>query len=218
MAYGLHKITSATYQPYGSGRDWFFLGDPQYKKGRNGSVGSKIDKMPSITKGMPKEMLLCKASHGASWKKPSFRAELHQVEKHFKCQACPQSVHGDRWRFMRTEPRAASEIESDFVRPLPLHRTRSEPTKFKGTYETTSSFLGRYQGFDADKVALTHKYSAFSEVVNLPEQSNSEPTKVKGTYETTSSCFGKHLGFDADKSGFKPKYSSFSEAVHLPEQ
>eukprot|EP00927_Polykrikos_kofoidii_P074863 TRINITY_DN70914_c0_g1_i1.p1 TRINITY_DN70914_c0_g1~~TRINITY_DN70914_c0_g1_i1.p1 ORF type:complete len:218 (+),score=18.24 TRINITY_DN70914_c0_g1_i1:70-654(+) len=34
MAYGLRSLSNGSYMPYGSGRDWFFIGDFEYRNGR----------------------------------------------------------------------------------------------------------------------------------------------------------------------------------------
>jgi len=69
MAYGLRGITNAGYNPYGSGRDYFFIGDFQYINGRRTpdcntrwreeKKGMKTPKRQS--KGQPQEMAATKS-------------------------------------------------------------------------------------------------------------------------------------------------------------
>ncbi|CAE7877652.1 unnamed protein product [Symbiodinium microadriaticum] len=68
MAYGLRKITGTTYWPYGTGRDWFFVGDLDYMHGRRTpkvEVRERFEKLtPPLRKkrGHPQDMVFSQAS------------------------------------------------------------------------------------------------------------------------------------------------------------
>lgn len=47
MAYGLHAIAHKGYNPNGTGRDWFFLGDFEYRNGRKTPLGQQTGKRPT---------------------------------------------------------------------------------------------------------------------------------------------------------------------------
>ncbi|CAE7208910.1 unnamed protein product [Symbiodinium sp. CCMP2592] len=67
-AYGLRKITGTTYWPYGTGRDWFFVGDLDYMHGRRTpkvEVRERFEKLtPPLRKkrGHPQDMVFSQAS------------------------------------------------------------------------------------------------------------------------------------------------------------
>eukprot|EP00438_Fugacium_kawagutii_P019537 Skav235670 [mRNA] locus=scaffold358:1151674:1164581:+ [translate_table: standard] len=59
MAYGIKKITG-TYQANGTGRDWFFVGDFEYRHGRRtpppNTAGQRPEKPPMQPRGPPVEI------------------------------------------------------------------------------------------------------------------------------------------------------------------
>jgi len=59
MAYGIKKITG-TYQSNGTGRDWFFMGDFEYRHGRRtpppNTAGQRPEKPPMQPRGPPAEI------------------------------------------------------------------------------------------------------------------------------------------------------------------
>mmetsp|Transcript_34165 Transcript_34165/g.79408 ORF Transcript_34165/g.79408 Transcript_34165/m.79408 type:complete len:330 (+) Transcript_34165:54-1043(+) len=65
MAYGLHTITSKNFVADGSGRDWFFIGDFEYRNGRRtptgNASGSRPTRPPGKPRGEPAEMALHKS-------------------------------------------------------------------------------------------------------------------------------------------------------------
>mmetsp|Transcript_28315 Transcript_28315/g.51106 ORF Transcript_28315/g.51106 Transcript_28315/m.51106 type:complete len:208 (+) Transcript_28315:70-693(+) len=67
MAYGIRKITGTTYWPYGSGRDWFFVGDLDYINGRRtpeAHIRGRMEKLtPPLrkTQGRPQDMAFSQA-------------------------------------------------------------------------------------------------------------------------------------------------------------
>mmetsp|Transcript_113909 Transcript_113909/g.332852 ORF Transcript_113909/g.332852 Transcript_113909/m.332852 type:complete len:347 (-) Transcript_113909:58-1098(-) len=54
MAYGLHTIAHKNYSPDGSGRDWFFIGDFEYRNGRKTPLGQHTGKRPTRPPGEKK--------------------------------------------------------------------------------------------------------------------------------------------------------------------
>mmetsp|Transcript_27112 Transcript_27112/g.49532 ORF Transcript_27112/g.49532 Transcript_27112/m.49532 type:complete len:272 (+) Transcript_27112:160-975(+) len=68
MAYGLRSIVNSGYMPYGSGRDWFFVGDHSYRNGRRTPDANnrkpKGGGEPKMQyRGEPKEMRQTKSIH-----------------------------------------------------------------------------------------------------------------------------------------------------------
>ncbi|CAE7935443.1 unnamed protein product, partial [Symbiodinium necroappetens] len=69
-AYGLRKITGTTYWPYGTGRDWFFVGDLDYMHGRRTPKAERLQDAPRAVswpplrkkRGHPQDMVFSQAS------------------------------------------------------------------------------------------------------------------------------------------------------------
>merc|ERR1712046_414583 len=124
-AHGLYKI-NGRYPPYGSGRDWFFIGDYQYRNGRRTPDPNERHKAKGIEplmqrRGRPRDMALTMA------RSKEFRPNLQDAEKHCSCPACPPSHHNNRWASMHVGPRNASNIASEFARSLQLNKSSSSP-------------------------------------------------------------------------------------------
>jgi len=229
MAYGLRRIVNATYQPYGTGRDWFFLGDYEYTNGKR-TPGpqeqwkAKIDKIPSRPAGRPQEMRRARSAAAVS---SSSRAPPAPKSACGVPQACPGSEHIERWRRLSTEPRSSAVAASGFLSSADAallkaqRRSPSAPTcghiaagAAAATFQTTGSDYGSLQSFNATGILAGDKYSRFSERVCLPEHVAPSGSERRFVTATESSAYGTHQGFDASKLG--SKYGRFSTPVHPP--
>eukprot|EP00929_Paragymnodinium_shiwhaense_P107291 TRINITY_DN73384_c0_g1_i1.p1 TRINITY_DN73384_c0_g1~~TRINITY_DN73384_c0_g1_i1.p1 ORF type:complete len:198 (+),score=24.73 TRINITY_DN73384_c0_g1_i1:59-652(+) len=182
MAFGLRAIANKTYTPHGNGRDFFFLGDYQYRNGRktpdvNERWKSHIDKPPAQRRGPPREMA---AAYYAARRKP--QSGSSSVEP-LRLPVCsdpdllgPQ-FHVARWKASGTEPRRSAEAEDQ----MPNSR-------------------GSFLGDDTLKTPLWRMQQATGTLSKSLQSSLSLPDE---RFRTTTSDIGSHQGFRA--SG--PKYA-----------
>mmetsp|Transcript_139191 Transcript_139191/g.246020 ORF Transcript_139191/g.246020 Transcript_139191/m.246020 type:complete len:192 (-) Transcript_139191:138-713(-) len=181
MAYGLRSI-SPKYRPNGSGRDWFFVGDPLYSSGRRTpgpQYQARIERMipPLVQRKGPSEIQQTKNAHkyhkGGQRVSPAVLAAWHQVNSVQMSTSAGAST--DRWYGSTVVDRQKKhEDEKGVTTPLLLHSASSpELRRSKGTwpheYETTSSGHGRHmQGFDYRKLDKQDKYLTFSVKITDP--------------------------------------------------
>lgn len=148
MAYGLRKITNATYQPYGSGRDWFFIGDYEYRNGRRTPDPQQRhmavkDAVISGKKCRPLEIQQAERLTATTM----CRSTSLPPSRCGPPRACPVSEHVARWMRMETGPRTAAEAPSGFYSTADAARhQRGRGRASQGTVrETTNKDIGSLQ-------------------------------------------------------------------------
>mmetsp|Transcript_11368 Transcript_11368/g.21557 ORF Transcript_11368/g.21557 Transcript_11368/m.21557 type:complete len:172 (-) Transcript_11368:58-573(-) len=160
MAHGLRMITSSTYMPYGSGRDWFFIGDYTYRNGRRTPDPqtrhlSKIDKPMSLPRGKPREM------RGAKQSSASVDLRSPQFSRCDVSSLLGPRHRNEHWSAMSVGPRRAAQAETSNVGPG--HRSASSPALRTAYYDTTATDFGAHQVFNRDTLESTcPKYKHFS--------------------------------------------------------
>jgi len=125
MAYGLRRI--GHLRADGSGRDWFFIGDTQYRHGRTHAEFEHDvrKKNPSVWKTLPPSHI---ARNNAKAK------ALGQVEK---------------WKTYQDMP-CCGTLPSSFMRS----EITTAPRRMRGCFETTYSELGRAPAFNPKEPSL----------------------------------------------------------------
>eukprot|EP00931_Biecheleriopsis_adriatica_P035202 TRINITY_DN20263_c0_g1_i1.p1 TRINITY_DN20263_c0_g1~~TRINITY_DN20263_c0_g1_i1.p1 ORF type:complete len:270 (+),score=32.58 TRINITY_DN20263_c0_g1_i1:87-896(+) len=226
-SHGLRLISNATYEPYGSGRDWFFLGDFYYRNGRR-TPGPQDRWKAYNSKDMLREPLGRPKEHRFPKRMPDAGVLRSPSSGDRGCDAptaCPASEHIDRWRAFQVGPRRAAEAPSGYELPQGssapalggkgkrgLQKSGSSPAVVKQDSRpalTTMQDLGRFQGFDDSQPSRAAKYRNHSERVPVLE-SGDQIGSAGGRWSTT---YQDSLPKDFDASKLPSKYSRFSEAV-----
>lgn len=136
MAYGLHAIAHKNYIPYGSGRDWFFIGDFEYRNGRKTPTGNQSgqrpQRPPAKRRGEPAEVAFHKSVLAGSGKAKTI----------------------ERWRRAQAEN---SEGSSDHQLRAQRASRSSVPHGSEGaTFAATSWQLGRIPAWDGGVYELNN--------------------------------------------------------------
>lgn len=196
MAHGLRAIVNSGYFPYGSGRDWFFIGDALYRNGRlapdpNHRFG-KTDPTRR-RRGVPSEIRMSKAILGAaetsiskSASSPSFSSRrmssLRRQQSAPTCNDAIQSrsttgVHVDRWKDQNSSKRLLKAKVS--LRRSTTDTEWSGPGMAKSSYEE----LGQIEGYIPSDVGAQEKYRYFSSRVFPPTKVDQKPEKSEPASE-----------------------------------
>ncbi|CAE7266216.1 unnamed protein product [Symbiodinium natans] len=195
MAYGLRKITGTTYWPYGTGRDWFFVGDLDYMHGRRTpkvDVRERFEKLtPPLRKkrGHPQDMVFSQATirsmsstvgvasvpgvFGGKSQHP--RLSIRTLER---WRSLNDASFGDmnrggeleRWRQQESAARPADHsIRSSCSASLHASNKFSDMAT-PVALQSTSSDFGSGQRFNAAPAKLGDKYRSFSMPIRDPRR------------------------------------------------
>lgn len=186
MAYGLRKICGTTYVPNGTGRDFFFIGDPLYCGGRRTptpGTHAKIERMvpPKMGYQPPTEITQSKASaklhKGKKKVSAAVLASWHKLHE----TPLPNSTGAgtDRWygfKVIDTQTKAEQDRRIQMPKSISLpdlgmSGMSQVPLCGKGAYpneyESTSSLLGRHLDEFKPKIQMD-KYASFSMNITDP--------------------------------------------------
>lgn len=222
MAYGLRKIHNKGYVPYGSGRDWFFLGDHEYQNGRRTPMPQDQERVqkilegsappPQCPKGIPAEVNMSRKSQSMRYGKEGAAKETVELWKKRHGEpppVCPDNV--ERWRHTKAAPRklkSGAEIQRSATTGA-LGVTSPKPPV--NVYQATSWATGSCQDFDYDKlgdkygrfatpIMHTSRFGFMDKVVAEAAAENVPPTKGRSFDE--SMLGDKHARFSTPVSHF----------------
>jgi len=139
MAHDLRKISNKSYNCYGNGRDWFFLGDSEYREGRRtpqpNSIAPRPVPPPAQKKGAPAEVRHQSACHGSRKK---------MIERWHKLHAERPATFGTQQenavRAEATEPMTSPEARTARLR---RGHSVSAASTAPANYFTTYNEMGR---------------------------------------------------------------------------
>eukprot|EP00929_Paragymnodinium_shiwhaense_P066211 TRINITY_DN33188_c0_g1_i1.p1 TRINITY_DN33188_c0_g1~~TRINITY_DN33188_c0_g1_i1.p1 ORF type:complete len:232 (-),score=26.81 TRINITY_DN33188_c0_g1_i1:48-695(-) len=197
-AAGLRLITNATYEPYGSGRDWFFIGDFSYRHGRRTPDPNLRHKMADPVKyrprGQPREVAINDGftlnlkhplvSEGAMerWKKHAESETVNDVIQARLSSSRGQNV--SMWRAQSATERTSLGSKYGKLRPA-----RPPPAPKRGDARTKSLYGGRYTSLPEHAFDELHTARDFGAIPGWQHPEFGSPDKHMWN---SMPCFPKH--------------------------
>lgn len=236
MSYGQHglrSIANATYEPYGSGRDWFFIGDYYYLNGRRTPDPQSRHKAYT-TADLPREKL-GRAREMQFPRRSPDPGLLKSQPENVRCAAptaCPGSTHIDRWRAFQSGPRRSAEaptgqeaVDEKHQKAIDAVKKSMRPMRKSGSAPVlhpkaapvpatiTSQDFGRHEDFDRSRSNIdgSLRYRLHSEKVFPKEPGDPEPdfNPTPARWRTTHQDGVQ----DFPSSKLPDRYKNFSEAA-----
>lgn len=183
MAYGLRCIANKGYVPNGTGRDWFFLGDVEFRSGNRTPMPNehaRPDKPKSRPRGLPAEAAL--QQRFARGKKED------QVKKWLATQT------DESPDVLTRSPSAAAAAAK--ARGKPRHRSAAVDT-----YETSYSRHGRIPGFSNTEWGAPRKHHHFPVPVHPPGPAGPPATPHVSFDSSASSACGSRARASSEPPG-----------------
>lgn len=163
MAHSLRLISNKGYNCYGDGRDWFFLGDPEFRNGRRTPVpnqtGPALIKPAPRPRGVTREVSYQRAVSGAKGrKKEKWQKICDERPQHFGPQQ--SQVVMDQEQLARTTGGKGARLRGN--------RDGNQAATFATTYDQ----LGQHPAWKGPRYHLEH--AEMNNSIGVP-RSSSEP-------------------------------------------
>lgn len=186
MAHDLRKISNKGYNCYGSGRDWFFLGDPNYREGARTPLpnqgGPQLEKPAARPRGVPREVSHQRSVCGA---KARTREKWQKIRDE-----TPNTFGPQQLRAMGEEPLARTTGGRG------ARSRRSADTDSAPAFATTYDQLGRHPKWTGERYTLDN--AEVMKTIGVPKSSSEPVLKemegdhtrgIRGTREHFSSTY-----------------------------
>lgn len=224
MAYGLRTIVNKGYIPYGSGRDWFFIGDYEYGNGRKTPKAEdryKIERMVkpccNRPRGQPTEMAYGPYFGTTEWKKGKYQNRNCQstgaLPNVKSCSLVPHDTRTDaihrRWKTAHESP---TNIESPCAdiwrRQVVVGRDVKHASDNVPDWHDTASH--------GTKPSVNRGHCTIIQT-GAKEQPVAPPSALRFAHATsTSASYGQFQHVPDSAHVMKDKYKSFSTHISHP--
>lgn len=234
MSHGLRSITGTCgYVPNGSGRDWFFIGDLGFRKGKDeyNRSASAIKRPTSQPQPAPLEMRQQRSLHGAGKSRVELKKKWEKAQDGMakrnvlpKCRSLPQyyessySHHGriPGWSF--PPPETAISLLGTLPPPPKegVYGLGLNMDNFKSTYADIGNIPGfKHASYGTPSKHHTMSLPVFPEVQDYPKWRpgvgppiNPDPANEAKNFTSTYMDHGK--GFKPQTKGYPSKHHHHS--------